>query len=207
MYWEFSMHFFSKHAFSKVQLKRSTLNLCWNSNQLVKAFTLRVDTWPQVKLIGFSHLCNFYSNSGTFVYLLYACEGCVWSSALRPRENWSSKRRNMEKEAERFTDKISYGSWEREREMERTYAWELKLAAIPGSGPTWGLKINLRATQGPSSSCPFFAFTWGNFLFVFKIVCKQKNKQRTDAQIKEKRGVFLLDSKPGIKLTKPLKVN
>ena len=26
------------------------------------------------------------------MYLLYACEGCVWSSALRPRENWSSKR-------------------------------------------------------------------------------------------------------------------
>lgn len=112
---DFQCIFFSKHALSKVQLKRSTLNLCWNSNQLVKAFTLSGDTWPQVKLIGFSHLWHFYSNSGTFVYLLYTCEGCVWSSALRPRENWSSKRRNMEKEAERFTDKICYGSWERGR--------------------------------------------------------------------------------------------
>ena len=37
---------FSKHAFSKVQLKRSTLNLCWNSNQVVKAFTLNVDSRP-----------------------------------------------------------------------------------------------------------------------------------------------------------------
>lgn len=31
-----------------------------------------------------------------------------------------------------------------------------------------------------------------------------KNKQRTDAQIKEKGGVFLLDSKSGIKINQAL---
>ena len=153
-----------------------------------------------------SHICDIFIQIQGLLCIYYTLVKAVFGHLLWDLEKTGLQKEGTWKKRQKDLQTKYAMDPEREGEME-TYTWELELAAIPGSSPTWGLKINLRATQCPSSSCPFFALTWGNFLFVFKIVCKQKNKQKIDAQIKEKRGVFLLDSKSRIKLTKPMKVN